>query len=299
MRMLAAIDVHEPLGPVIDRIVPWARRLGAVVDPCYASQWATEGLPRPPQPGDELDLLWGEWEKRADAERGLLDAALALLPEELRGRSRLLSGPASDVFADAATTADLVAVVTHQRTGLSRLVNGSVSGRIVRTATAPVLVLGLQDPVPDPGEALYVLAPVDTREPGALPWLAKALPLHRTEMVHVRDDAAPVWVPGPPRAVFAPATADSLRAELLAHAATAGFPGIPVHLVDGGGNPGDKIATLARDLGVDVIVMPTHGRTGVGRALLGSVAERVCERAHCAVLVVPWAAHAGATAASP
>ncbi|MCK5448496.1 MAG: universal stress protein, partial [Gemmatimonadetes bacterium] len=39
--------------------------------------------------------------------------------------------------------------------------------------------------------------------------------------------------------------------------------------------------------GVDLIVIGTHGRTGVPRLLIGSVAERVVRHASCPVLVVP------------
>ena len=42
----------------------------------------------------------------------------------------------------------------------------------------------------------------------------------------------------------------------------------------------------ATDAGIDLIVMGTHGRTGIGRLLLGSVAEQVLRRAPCAVLTV-------------
>jgi nucleotide-binding universal stress UspA family protein len=292
VRILAAVDVHDRAESMLDRIVPWAQRLGATVDLCYASQWSTEGLPRPPDPGDELDLLWGEWAKRADAERTQLEALTKRLPDGVRGAARLLAGPPTDVLSDAAQGYDLVCVVTHQRTGLSRLVNGSVSARVVRSSAVPVLVLGYEDPVPDPGDALYVLAPVDGHESGALPWIAKHLPLHRTEMLHVRTEGAPVWVPGPPRTVFAPKPSDTLRAEIAELAKAAGFPGMPLHLSEREANAGDGIARVARELGVDLIVLPTHGRRGVTRLMLGSVAERVVERAHCAVLVVPWAAHA-------
>jgi nucleotide-binding universal stress UspA family protein len=293
VRILAAVDVHDQPEPVVDRIVPWAQRLGATVDLCYASQWSTEGLPRPPNPGDELDLLWGEWAKRAEVERTQLRALLARLPDGVRGADRLLAGPPGDVLADAAQGYDLVCVVNHQRTALSRLVNGSVSARVIRSCLVPVLVLGLTDPIPDPAEALYVLAPIDAHDEGALPWIAKHLPLHRTEMVHVRTDGAPVWVPGPPRTMFAPLPADTLRAQLADRARAAGFPGVPLHLVEGEANAGDAVARTAKQLGVDLVVMPTHGRRGLTRLALGSVSERVIAQAHCAVLVVPWAVHAG------
>lgn len=43
----------------------------------------------------------------------------------------------------------------------------------------------------------------------------------------------------------------------------------------------------AAQRGVDLVVMGTHGRTGLGHALMGSVAEKVVRRAPCPVLVVP------------
>jgi nucleotide-binding universal stress UspA family protein len=48
----------------------------------------------------------------------------------------------------------------------------------------------------------------------------------------------------------------------------------------------DAIATYAKDARVDVIVIGTHGRSGVSRLLLGSVAERVVRTAPCPVLTV-------------
>lgn len=52
------------------------------------------------------------------------------------------------------------------------------------------------------------------------------------------------------------------------------------------GNPGHQIAELASQLQADLIVIPSHGRTGLARMLLGSVAERVVRIAHCPVLVL-------------
>lgn len=52
------------------------------------------------------------------------------------------------------------------------------------------------------------------------------------------------------------------------------------------GDPRDMINETARELGIDLIVMATHGRRGITRALLGSVAETVVRTAPCAVLTV-------------
>jgi len=52
------------------------------------------------------------------------------------------------------------------------------------------------------------------------------------------------------------------------------------------GTPYLEIIKKARQAGVDLIVMGTHGRTGVTHLLMGSVAERVVRMAHCPVLTV-------------
>jgi nucleotide-binding universal stress UspA family protein len=55
------------------------------------------------------------------------------------------------------------------------------------------------------------------------------------------------------------------------------------------GRPAAEIVRHASDAGADLIVVGTHGRTGLAHALLGSVAERVVRHARCAVLTVPAA----------
>lgn len=52
------------------------------------------------------------------------------------------------------------------------------------------------------------------------------------------------------------------------------------------GDPALEICEVARQAGHDLIVMGTHGRTGLTRLFLGSVAERVIREAPCPVLVV-------------
>ena len=52
------------------------------------------------------------------------------------------------------------------------------------------------------------------------------------------------------------------------------------------GDPVAEILRLAQESGADLIVLGTHGRTGLGRLLMGSVAEQVVRGAPCSVLVV-------------
>jgi len=54
----------------------------------------------------------------------------------------------------------------------------------------------------------------------------------------------------------------------------------------GNGTPFVEIVRFAKENGIDLIVIGTHGRTGISHALLGSVAERVVRKAPCPVLTV-------------
>jgi len=55
-----------------------------------------------------------------------------------------------------------------------------------------------------------------------------------------------------------------------------------------GGKPHEFIVEEAKEKGIDLIVMGTHGRTGIKRILMGSVAQNVIGHAPCSVLVVPY-----------
>lgn len=52
------------------------------------------------------------------------------------------------------------------------------------------------------------------------------------------------------------------------------------------GDPAEAIVDLAEEEGVDMIVLATHGRTGLVRMLMGSVAEVIVRKAQCPVLTV-------------
>lgn len=61
---------------------------------------------------------------------------------------------------------------------------------------------------------------------------------------------------------------------------------IPVSHVLLEGEPGEEIPRYAADAGIDMIVMGTHGRSGIERMLMGSVAEQTLRSAPCSVLVI-------------
>jgi nucleotide-binding universal stress UspA family protein len=100
--------------------------------------------------------------------------------------------------------------------------------------------------------------------------------------------------------VVPPATDPSLGSEQLTQLGRQLGKGIAVELALLSGRAAREITTYARDKGIDLIVISTHGRTGMSRTLLGSVTEAVVRRSPCLVLTVPMAlAKAGTGAASP
>lgn len=63
-----------------------------------------------------------------------------------------------------------------------------------------------------------------------------------------------------------------------------GYDGIQIGVKVG--DPSTEIVDYAKEIEADLIVMPSHGRKGVSRFLLGSVAERVVRLSHCPVLIL-------------
>jgi nucleotide-binding universal stress UspA family protein len=90
-----------------------------------------------------------EAEPLIEAEREEVDGYLAALAERLRGgglsvQTERRDGPAADTILRAADElgADLIAMTTQGRTGLRRMVFGSVAGEVVRRSPRPLLVIG-------------------------------------------------------------------------------------------------------------------------------------------------------------
>lgn len=79
---------------------------------------------------------------------------------------------------------------------------------------------------------------------------------------------------------------DNLAAELR-------LQGVDAQVVIETGPPAERIIDHAREHDVDLIVMSTHGRTGLARWVYGSVADQVLRHAHCPVLLVHVGGHAG------
>jgi nucleotide-binding universal stress UspA family protein len=74
--------------------------------------------------------------------------------------------------------------------------------------------------------------------------------------------------------------------ELDERSARARAAGVPVTQILRRGRPDDVVPEVAAEVGADLVVIATHGRTGIRRFLLGSVAEHVVRRSPVSVLVI-------------
>lgn len=109
------------------------------------------------------------------------------------------------------------------------------------------------------------------------------------------EDAFPGGIPHP-ATLFDKAREGAVE-ELRAFAVKAALPPeVPLSLRVLSGEPAHEIVDLSLELSPEVVIIGTHGRTGLKRWLIGSVAERVVQHARCPVLTVPPGTPASETA---
>lgn len=233
------------------------------------------------------------------ADHRLADAE-ALLQQEVtkiaaqgfdRVSSVLLTGVPGEAIVDAAITdpsIEFIVIGTHGRTGFSRVMLGSVAEQTTRHAPCSVLAIHPTDPVPT---FRKILCPVDFSEfAQAAVDLAVRLAQPGGEglsLLHVLE--LPVRYSGEPMAAGFIGDLDRHAATLLDAEATAirKRTDVRVNTHTRIGSPAKQTLSLidATEPPYDVVIVGSHGRTGIKRLLLGSVAEKIVRHATCPVLV--------------
>lgn len=187
--------------------------------------------------------------------------------------------------------ADLIVMGTHGRRGADRLLMGSVAEEVVRLADCLVLTVGARAPESQQVAMRHILVPTDLSEHAAEALRQAAawaeLEGARLHILHVLERTP---MPGiyelEAAYVNTPAVRARAEEELRTWAEQAiGADHEATYYVRFGYPPRD-IVDVAKNRAMDLIVMATHGRTGLQRVLLGSVAEKVVRMAVCPVLAV-------------
>lgn len=122
-------------------------------------------------------------------------------------------------------------------------------------------------------------------------------------LLHVVEDpfvtgawSAEVYVPNVPELLNSVISGAEGRLAILKESAAA--LAVTADAVVITGRPAHTIVDHATDGGFDLIVMGTHGRTGLSHVVMGSVAERVVQKAHCPVLTIRAVEPAATTTAA-
>jgi nucleotide-binding universal stress UspA family protein len=253
---------------------------------------------------DAVDGIRDEWNAVARADIG--EAAQLLEPSGITVERLVVEGEPDEVITNAARErgVDMIAMASHGRGAIGRAIFGSVADRVARTATVPVLILRVPEETGDidSAEIRRILLPLDG-SPLAEQAIPVATEISRTlgvpvHVVRVVDLVTSLPIStgtlGP-----APSVATDVADRLWQEAENAAretvrsavsqlqAEGIDASGATLHGSPFFAISDAAEP--DDLIVLTSHGRGGVQRWLLGSVAEKLIREAPAPVVLVPTA----------
>ncbi len=210
------------------------------------------------------------------------------------------SGPAADHIINEANEVEgtLVAMSTHGRTGLGRWIMGSVTDRVLHTTAAPLLVVHPERGAPSVDSTASIqtlIVPLDgsdlaeTMLPVAAE-IAKAIGagVVLAETVGVPSGYYPEEDSGGATGVSILSQMEDQAEEYLGmQAASLRAMGVEkVRTSVTRGNAAAEIEELARGIPDSMIIACTHGRSGVGRTVLGSVTDRLARHSGHPALIV-------------
>lgn len=259
-----ALDGSEESTSILQAVAPLARALRAPVTLLSVIQ------------GADLLLLRKSW-LEAIAEK--------LKKQEVAADLELRVGDAAEEILafTRERTPDLLAMATHGRRGLDRLRLGSVTEQVLRRSDVPLLI-ARPDTAGERGEAILVALDGSALAEEVLPdvvRLAKAtgrpVELARALLPVVTAGGLgefPMYFPQEDPAPYLD--------EVCAILATEDVQAVPVALA---GRAGSSLLTYAAGSNAGLIALTTHGRTGLRRVLMGSIAEEILRTAPCPVLV--------------
>jgi nucleotide-binding universal stress UspA family protein len=295
-RILVPLDGSE----LAEQVVPYARLLGRSLKANIELLRITE--PVPPEVGD---ILRGKYPHEIAA--GLQHRAKQyldkILPTAAKGGLKVSSlveeGSAAEVIVKTAEgqPATLIAMSTHGRSGVTRWVMGSVTDKVLHAATNPLLIIRPREGavvVREP-QVENIIAPLDGSPIAeqALPHvvaLAKALRAKVTLVRVVPTTAYYLGMMDYPSAAYQELldaeeeTAGKYLGEIAAKLRGDGVSIAAEKL--GRGDAAGAILDLAGVTPNLLVALTTHGRSGVGRFVLGSVADRVVRHVGAPVLVI-------------
>jgi len=192
----------------------------------------------------------------------------------------LRNEPVSRTIVDTASreSCDLIIMTSRGASKVVRWLIGGVTQQVMRLSPIPVFIVRSSSAPTVHGKPRRVVVPQDgsplARE--VLPWAQRMARYHRASLVilHVRDR---LGLPGPG------GTGEAVVQDLSMRASALRTLGIKVSILLEQGDAAEEILKSCRP--GDLLVITTHGRGGLKRLVLGSVAEKVIHQASVPVLV--------------
>jgi nucleotide-binding universal stress UspA family protein len=308
-QILCPIDFSEFSRHAFDRAVAIAKGQGASVTAIHVAPFRTGAVFPYMDPRDEEAFTLSEGERA----KVLVELRRFLGADEPRGvpiDCEVWDAPSvhREILAQAARqSADLIVMGTHGRSGFQRLLLGSVTEKVLRTARMPVLTVGAAaDAVPAGGTSFKrILCAIDFSECAMAAFRyaaslaestsAKLTALYVVEMTPMGYD--PLAGPYIDLAGYWKAAENIGRERLDKAVVECGLAAAHVEGIVSSGKPHHEILRIASERQSDLIVLGIHGRNPLDRMLLGSTAEPVVRRATCPVLTVRAEPHAASAAA--
>lgn len=257
------------------------------------AMYGGRGMTMVPQESDRrsMDSL------RTQAKDYLTTQAARLREAGLDVETEVRFGPPAELIVEAAanTSAALVALVTHGYSGLRRWTLGSVTDKVAHATTMPLFVVrSREQPLAEVPPIKRIIVPLDGSE------LARqALPLVAELAIRMQAALFPLTVVVPPigeapERIGAYETNDEamapLRAGLIEEIggvdAALKAHQVPVTPLVAHGFAAETIVEEAARRQADLVVMATHGRSGLKRWALGSVADKVLHAATAPLILV-------------
>jgi nucleotide-binding universal stress UspA family protein len=207
--------------------------------------------------------------------------------------------PADEILAFAGEVgADLIAMSTHGRSGISRWVLGSVTDRVLHGAMCPVLIVHAQPQQIHPTYQ-HILVPLDGSELAeqVLPHVSALIRPNYTRVYLISvlangfsDRTITLLTSSPPGLQLSTTALSKAEVQLTAYmrsvAAALREKGATVHTIVKHGSPAEEILNHAAEVNADLIGMTAHGLSGVSRWVYGNVASKVIQGSYCSVLLV-------------
>lgn len=279
-RILFPTDGSDPAETAADAAIALAGRFDATLDVLHVLELG-ELPPGVEDEGADEFAHQGEEATNEVVERAT-EAGLEATAAVIEGGKQTHTGIVE--YAEE-NDVDCIVMGTSGRSGLDRLVLGSVAERTLRESPVPVLTVH-EETVFDP-ELDSILVPTDGSECASLAAehaidLAEATDA-AVHVIHVVD-LGMLWGDSATGAVTEALEEAGQRAldQVIEQAEAADVPTPEGTVLSG--TPHEAISTYADENDNDCIVMGTHGRTGVDRMLLGSVTERVVRTTDVPVL---------------